>query len=39
MAILNNDNTLKSLGFSGKHSQYYDLLRERKDDNQMELPL
>ena len=27
MAILNNDHTLKSIGFSGKHSKYYDQLK------------
>jgi predicted phosphoadenosine phosphosulfate sulfurtransferase len=27
MAILNNDHTLKSLGFSGRHSKYYDQLK------------
>lgn len=28
MCILNNDNTLKGLGFSGKHSIYYDFYKK-----------
>lgn len=32
MAILRNDHALKSLGLSGKHSEYFDLLREEKQD-------
>ena len=40
MAILRNDMTLKSLGFEGKHSQYYDKLRaELKAKNTPQLRL
>lgn len=32
IALLRNDNTLSSLGISGTHSEYYDLLKETVSD-------
>jgi predicted phosphoadenosine phosphosulfate sulfurtransferase len=40
MAILRNDLALTSLGFSGEHSQWYDVLKDEKkkaDSPQMKL--
>lgn len=42
MAILRNDHALKSLGFSGKHSEYFDMLRSEEygdDINQVQIRL
>jgi len=32
IAILKNDMTLKSLGFSGSHSEWYDVLKKERRD-------
>ena len=40
LAILNNDHTLKSLGFSGKESDWYGVLKRielKEKSTQMEL--
>ncbi|MHC4538112.1 MAG: DUF3440 domain-containing protein [Planctomycetota bacterium] len=40
MCILNNDHTLRGLGFSGRHSKYYDLLKheeKKSKSNQLNL--